>query len=415
MKYKENLFDAELTPPEYEGGSILNIPASVGEILNVSGFPNQPLNPGILETFSSQVDNLILVLVDALAYHRLEEWLNEDPELPWHKIAENGILAPLTSICPSTTCAAITSFWTGRPAAEHGIIGYEMWLKEFGIVTNMIEHKPITYRARGGGLELAGFEPESFLNIPSVSDLYHQQGIETHAFQHFAIINSGLSRMFMGDAVRHGIRSSTDMWIGIRELLESRRNQRKYIWAYWDSLDGISHLYGPDSERARAEFFSFSASFRNHFLNKLDPTLHENTAVILTADHGMITTDRDNSHYHLINHPEFLDMLHLRPTGENRLAFLHVKPGKHDQIREYMDRAWPDEFLLLEPQKAVEEGMFGPGSPHPELPNRMGDLIVAAKGDAYWWWADKPNPLIGRHGGLSSEEMMVPFLGGRLG
>jgi hypothetical protein len=44
----------------------------------------------------------------------------------------------------------------------------------------------------------------------------------------------------------------------------------------------------------------------------------------------------------------------------------------------------------------------------------MGDLVVAAKGNAFWWWAAKPNPLTGRHGGLSSQEMLVPFLAGWL-
>jgi hypothetical protein len=44
------------------------------------------------------------------------------------------------------------------------------------------------------------------------------------------------------------------------------------------------------------------------------------------------------------------------------------------------------------------------------LADRLGDLIVIARKDAYLWWADKDNPLIGRHGGLSEQEMVVPFL-----
>ena len=35
---------------------------------------------------------------------------------------------------------------------------------------------------------------------------------------------------------------------------------------------------------------------------------------------------------------------------------------------------------------------------------------MAAHNDAYLWWADKENPLVGRHGGLSAEEMIVPLL-----
>jgi hypothetical protein len=221
--------------------------------------------------------------------------------------------------------------------------------------------------------------------------------------------------MFMSDAERHGISSTSDMWISIRELMESRQDQKKYIWAYWGGLDGISHLYGPDSERAQIEFSSFSANFRDCFLDKLNPALKKNTALILTADHGMISTDRNDEHFDLKNHPEFLDLLHIKPTGENRLAFLHIKPGQVEKVKAYVSQAWPDQFLLLDPDQAVQAGLFGPGPPHPDLPNRMGDLIAAARGNAFWWWANKPNPLIGRHGGLSSEEMLVPFLGARLG
>ena len=220
--------------------------------------------------------------------------------------------------------------------------------------------------------------------------------------------------MFMRDAERHAIRTSPDMWISIRELLESDRGTRKYIWAYWDQLDGISHLFGPDSERARAEFMDFSRNLETYFLDRLDPDLKKDTLIMLAADHGQITTDPTDDHYDLNNHPDFTSMLHLTPTGENRLAYLHIKPGKVEAVKEYIEKAWPDQFSLIDPEDAVTGGLFGAGTPHPEIYNRLGDLIVAAKGTAYWWWANKPNPLIGRHGGLSPEEMLVPFLAGRI-
>ncbi|MCJ7735070.1 MAG: alkaline phosphatase family protein, partial [Anaerolineales bacterium] len=238
--------------------------------------------------------------------------------------------------------------------------------------------------------------------------------IESHAFQHYSIINSGLSRMFMKDSERHPIGTVSDLWISIRELLESHSENKKYIWAYWDRVDGTSHLHGPDSERAKAEFLTFSTAFENYFLNKLTPALRKDTLVILTADHGQITTDKNNHHYDLKNHPEFTEMLQLTPTGENRLAYLHIKPGKVDAVKEYCQTAWPDSFSLIDPKAAVEGGLFGAGTPHPAIYDRLGDLIAAARADAYWWWAAKPNPLIGRHGGFSADEMLVPFLAGRL-
>lgn len=398
--------------PRYEGESILNILPSIASLFGVTGVQHPTLREELLSPLRSEPQTIILVLLDALAYLRLENWLAEEKDLGWHQLREHGVYTPLTSICPSTTSAAITSYWTDSAAAQHGILGYEMWLKEYGITANMIEYKPITYRSGGGGLTLAGFDPLSFLPVESIANLLIDNAVDVHAFQHFAIINSGLSQMFMGEAERHPIATAADMWIGIRELLERESSSRKYIWAYWGQLDGTSHLHGPDSERARAEFLNFSKAFDIHFLDKLDPSLKRNTLVILTADHGQITTDLGADEYDLKNHPRFTELLHLLPTGENRLAYLHVKPGKIDPVKEYIHETWPEEFAVFETDQALQAGLFGPGKTHPDIYDRLGDLIVAARGNAFWWWGPKPNPLIGRHGGLSSQEMLVPFLAG---
>ncbi len=186
--------------PRYQGESILNILPSVAGLFGLDGFQQAGLLPPTLASFSREPKNIILVLLDALAYHRLEIWMAEDKDLGWHQLKEQGVYAPLTSICPSTTCAAITSYWTDSAAIEHGVLGYEMWLKEYGITANMIEHKPITYRSGGGGLSLAGFDPVNFLPVQSISSRLIENGVDVHAFQHYAIINSGLSQMFMGEA-----------------------------------------------------------------------------------------------------------------------------------------------------------------------------------------------------------------------
>ena len=404
----------EFISPQYDGLSILNIPASGAELLNVPGLSSPALSHQILDPIRGKTQNVILILMDALAFHRIQKWLAEDRDLIWNTLLKGGILVPITSISPSTTCAAITSFWTDSSAAQHGIMGYEMWLKEYGVTANMIEHKPITYRSSGGNLSLAGFDPESFLPVESITDHFSENGVEVHAFQHYAIINSGLSRMFMKHAERHPIGTSSDLWVSIRELMETRPNTQKYIWAYWDTLDSISHFHGPDSERAKAELLTFSAAFQRFFLDELDPALKKDTLVILTADHGQITTDKDNHHFNLARHPHFTSMLHLLPTGENRLAYLYIKPGRTEDVKSYIETTWPDQFSLMEPESAVQNGLFGPGEPHSGIYDRLGDLIAAAKGNAYWWWASKQNPLIGRHGGLSEQEMLVPFLAARL-
>ena len=118
--------------------------------------------------------------------------------------------------------------------------------------------------------------------------------------------------------------------------------------------------------------------------------------------------------FDLRRHPEFTRLLHIQPTGENRLAYLYVRPGQVKAVREYVEATWPGDFYLLTTAQALRSGLLGPGTHHPLLADRLGDLILAARGSAYLWWADKDNPMLGRHGGLSTAEMLAPFLAFRL-
>lgn len=407
------LFDGAIHP-NYGGQSILNVPSSVCQLLGVPPLAAPPLRPEILEPLGGSFRSVVVILMDALAFHRLERWLAADDSLIWHRLLERGVLAPLTSITPSTTSAALTTLWTGSPPAGHGVMGYEMWLKEYGIVADMIQHRPASYHWGAPGLHHAGFQPGLFLPTPSISTHLRAHGVTPHVFQHVSIVNSGLSQTFFGDAERHGITTPADTWVSVRELLDGAPHARHYVWAYWGAIDTFSHLKGPDDERVEAEFVAFSAAFERNFLGRLSPAARGNTAVILIADHGQRTTDRGNRRYNLANHPDFLSRLHIKPTGENRFTYLYIRPGQEQAVRDYIEAAWPGEFHLLDPAEALSGGLFGPGPRHPRVAERTGDLIAAARGDAYWWWSAEPDPLIGRHGGLTADEMIVPFLAARL-
>ncbi|MBE0688133.1 MAG: alkaline phosphatase family protein, partial [Anaerolineaceae bacterium] len=65
---------------------------------------------------------------------------------------------------------------------------------------------------------------------------------------------------------------------------------------------------------------------------------------------------------------------------------------------------------VMESQKLLDAGLFGPGNPMPDIGNRIGDIILLARDNNYLWWSDEENPLTGRHGGLSALDMIVPFV-----
>ena len=400
--------------PNYEGYSLLNIPSSICQLLGAPGFGAGALLPELLAPFEKGVRRVILVLIDALGFLRFQQWLAEGAAGAWRPLMQDGLLAPLTSIVPSTTSAALTSLWTGVSAAAHGIAGYELWLKEYGLVANMITHSPMSFQNEAGSLSKAGFQPEQFVQLPTLGTHLASNGVCTYAFQHHSILRSGLSRIFFSKEVEPvGFNTMADLWITLRQLIEARPSERQYIWLYWGEVDHYSHLYGPDDPRPAAEFEVFGETMQRLFLKSLDPTIRKDTLLILTADHGQISTQKD-PHYDLKNHPNLLRRLHIQPTGENRLAYFYIRPGQVEAVRESLERTWPNQFFLLEPSYAVQAGLFGPGPNHPHLLDRLGDLMVISRGNAYLWWSDKENILIGRHGALTPEEMIIPFLAVRI-
>lgn len=389
--------------PQYQGRSIVNLPDSICQWFGIPTFGMGPLENDLTSHANHSFQQVVVVIIDAVSFRHFQTWTSETSTLP------EGNLSPITSISPSTTCAAMTSLWTGQPACRHGIAGYEMWMKEYNMAVNMIVHGPTSYKKGGGTLVQTGFDPSTFLPVPNLGTHLRSHDIEPHAFQHHSILHSGLSQTFLQEVDLHGINTAADMWISVRDLLETYPERRMYITAYWGAVDGYFHRFGPGDERPAAEFKSFIRNLQEHLLDTLSPQSRKETLLLLTADHGQILTPPD-PHYHLENHPKLLDMLHIKPTGENRLAYLHIRPGKVQAVREYIGEHWPEKFICASSRKLTSRGLFGPGPYHPRWHSRVGDMTVIAREEAYLWWPNEENELLGRHGGLSRDEMVVPLL-----
>ena len=406
---EHRLPDLELGPeaihPAYHGLSILNLPSSVCRWLGAPELPHPPIDVTEFDELAGGARQVVVVLMDAVGLQFLEQWLDG----PLKPLVSRGMLGALTSVVPSTTSAALTSLWTGRSPAEHGVLGYEVFLKEYGLVANMITHAPASYEGEVGSLQHAGFDPESFLPVPTIGPHLAAAGIESHAFLHAKIAGSGLSKMHYPKVKSHAFEGLSDLWTSMRHLLEADSNSRRYVWAYFGDVDYLAHQYGPNDDRVSARFEQFIRSLKAEFVEALDSDAAKDTVLILMADHGQVTTRRD-PHFELRNHPDLARRLHMLPSGENRLAYLYPKPGQMDAVEEYITRTWPRMFRVMPSNHALEAGLFGPGQPAKSARSRVGDRLAIGQRDGYLWWAAKENPLLGRHGSVTPAEMLVPIL-----
>lgn len=394
--------------PYYGGYSLVNLPATVTRLLDVPDFGQPPLDTSITAHLDGPYNRVIVLLVDALGYRLFQQFIQPERDTVWGRYFDQAVFSPITSICPSTTASALTTLWTGEGSAAHGIIGYEMWAKKFGMVINNILHSPAAAKNDVGGLFRAGFTPEEFMDKPLLGPHLLAHGVKPTTFMHTSIAYSGLSMMQMKDVQIKTFVNEADLCINLADHVNKRRGEKEYIYVYYSDVDTLMHRYEEHDIRVMLQFMAFSSLFSSGFLRKLSREAAEETILVLTADHGSIATPRYDK-YNLSNHPELLSCLVMQPTCEHRLPFLYLKPGKEGHVRDYFARNWPENFDLIDSGEALESGLFGKGPYVDGVEDRLGDLIAISKGDAYLWWSLKPNLMAGRHGGLSAGEMLVPF------
>jgi hypothetical protein len=398
----------DMVLPYYEGLSLVNLPGTVTQLMGAPDFGAPPLSKDIIDPLDGPYEKVVFLLVDAMGYALFNRMLESEQDSFWKRHRDGAIYSPITSVCPSTTASALTTLWTGVGPAQHGIIGYEMWAKEFGMIINNILHSPALIKGDVGGLAHAGFDPQAFLNRPLLGTHLEGNGIAASAFIHSHIAHSGLSVMQMTDVDVHTFVDEADLLVSLADHINRGKGAREYIYVYYSDVDTLMHRFSAFDLRVSLQFRAFSYLLEKAFINRLEKVEQQNSLLILVADHGSKATPKSDR-YDLNLHPEFMDCLIMQPTCENRLAFLLIKPGRIQDVRDYFDRVWPGEFILLDPDDALNYGLFGEGKIKGTTRDRLGDLIVVAIGDAYLWWAKKPNPMAGRHGGLSVDEMLVPF------
>ena len=328
--------------PYYNGFSLVNLPGSICKLFNIPNLGAQPLDDMILSKLDGDYENIIFLLADGLKLSLFQEFLNSDP---WQAFAQTGLLSPLTSITPSTTATALTTLWTGAHPSEHGVMGYEVWLREYGVIANMILHSAASFYGDVGGLSRAGFDPEAFLPVPTLGPHLKKHGIEPFALQHIAIANSGLSKMLFPGVNVLPFKSNADLFISLEQLIARQQGKRTYAYMYWEAVDSLSHFYGPEDPRPAFEFELFSQGLIRT-LKKIRAQSKGKTLFMLTADHGHLSTP-EREQYDLVNHPEISKHLTMIPTGENRLPYLFARSGHEEALQSEIKTAFGDDFMLI--------------------------------------------------------------------
>ncbi len=417
----------EFILPHYGGYSIANLGATIAALLGkdeeealrstapfaVAGAGLEPCLPRrAWGHLAEGVNCVVVVVLDAVGYLGFRRLLEAD-KTGFSRLAEAGVLVPLTSVFPSTTMAAMSSIWTGRTPADHGFLGRRLFLSEYGFVADMIRLMPALHGKPGSLLDW-GWAPETFIPVPHLAQLLSQAGVRTVAHLYGPHAGGGLSRLFLRGVERiEGFLNYSDMWINVRHTMEQRTEAPLLVNVYWAGTDDLAHTYGPQDERFEAAVRQVAHSFERDFLAPLPPAARKGTVLIITADHGQVETPPQRA-VRLADHPDLKEMLLWPPCAEPRASYLHVRRGHKAMACEYVATHLADRFLVLDMELAIGAGFFGPGEMRAASRNRLGDLLLLARGDSRLIPEGASAHDRGEHGGLRPEEMLVPLLMARL-
>jgi hypothetical protein len=378
--------------PDYAGNGLVNLIASCAT--SCGGPALHPTLEALPPTQLAAAQNVLLIVIDGLGYNYLRS-SGANSALTSH------LATRMTSVFPSTTASAITTTFTGLAPAEHGLTGWFTWFEEADTIAAALPFKP---RGIAQPLEERGIEPA---NLYRGKPLFDSLSTEAIVVSYRPIVDSNYNQHFCGRARRLAY-DDLDGFVAQTEAAVKSSTGRKFIYAYYPHFDTSAHRFGVAGKETAAVFAGIDAAFAE-LLKRLSGT---DTALLLTADHGFIDCPDEHA-LDIAECPELAALLARPLTGERRVAFCHVRPGKQDEFRKLAGEWLDKKADVLPGHVPLREGWFGGGDLHPHIAGRTGDFVLMMR-DSYTvkdWLPGEPRYLhIGNHGGMSTDEMYIPLV-----
>lgn len=365
--------------PHYDGGALNGILPSVAASLGVERMPVHPGPP------SPPARRAVVVLVDGMGYDLLRARSGHAPYLRSALPSARRLAAGF----PSTTATSMGSFGTGTAPGEHGLVGYEVLIPgEDRLLNELSWHD--------------GPVPEQWQPMETVFERVMRAGVDVTRVGPGYFDGSGLTRA----ALRGGRFVAAET---LDERVEAtltavRASRRALVHLYWGDLDKIGHVHGCASWEWGDELSAVDRA-----LARLVASVPDDTAVHITADHGMV--DAPHALRVDVAHDALLADGVRHVGGEFRAVQLYCEPGAVADVRAAWSSTLAERAWIHSREEVVEAGWFG--RVDPVNAPRIGDLVVAMRDNFAVVDSRTARPkllaLLGLHGSLTDEEMSIPW------
>ena len=182
-----------LTPPDYGGGSLINLVAELE--YRLTGHAVSPRLHTDLSARIPEASTYVVVLYDGLGTAQLDH--------PRAGSLASHLSAAIDAPFPTTTTVALASVATGLPPSRHGLLGYQLWMPEIELVVNTIKWTTLWG-------EPVAIATDDLLPAPNLWERLTAAGREPITVQPAAFTGSPLSRLLYPYAKFNGRQGLAD-------------------------------------------------------------------------------------------------------------------------------------------------------------------------------------------------------------
>lgn len=372
--------------PNYEH-CILNLITSILKNYNVE--TKHKSLESMDNILNNKYKNVVFIILDGMGEHILE------------KVSPAGYFRKkeidcITSVYPSTTTAALTTYYSGKPPYETGWIAWSQYFKEYGRDIDMLSHRE-SYTSR----DLKNARINVFDTIVKYKSVFEQIEEALPNIKAYEITPS-----YSDKRAKRSIRADSidEIIMNIETLCKNP--DEKFILAYCDNPDGLLHKFGTDSEEVKEFIENIERKIEDMCKN-----LTEDTVVIISADHG----HKDiNKAYSILDYPEIQKCLISLPSLESRVVTFWVKEDMKEEFVKNFNKNFENDFWLMTKEEFLEKNMLGFGKKHPKIDDFIGNYIALSISDSIIklenYLTEGKKLKKSTHCGLTKEEMEVPVI-----
>ena len=360
--------------PFPDGLSLADISPSAAASVGVPGFADTlGLGPR---------QHVVLCLVDGLGWEALVAHRDLAPTLA--QLAGG----PIRAMFPSTTPVGLGTLGTGLPPGAHGLMGAAFEYPETGDVLSPLQW--------GSHPTPVAVQPE-----PTVFERAARAGVRVSTLAPGAYRESGLTRAVLrgGDYLPA---EDLDTRLDIAGSILAGPGPT-FTYVYWPDLDRIGHEFGVGSGPWRQALGRVERLVRG-----LAESLVPGSALVVTADHGMVDCPAGDA-VRIEDDPRLLAGVR-RIAGEPRARHVYVQHGAAADVAAAWAEVLGERATVLTRPQLVAAGYFGDADP--ALQERIGDVMAIARGRTLLASTVDPtvSSLLGQHGAVSDEELLIPAL-----